>query len=91
MTTLLNLLVCAALMLGPSTLFGKEVVTIVPHTAAGSFDGGATSYTTVVQVTNQTTGDAMVTAEFFGQDGSASTLPFNTTEPFRLLLELSGR
>ena len=82
MTTLLNLLVCATLMLGPSDRSEKGAsFTIVPHTAAGSFDGGATSYTTVVQVTNQTTGDQVVTAEFFGQDGSVSTLPFNTTDP----------
>ena len=70
----------AMLILAPGSLFGATATTIIPHVAIGSFGGGLTN-ATILQIINQTTADATVSGEFFGQDGTASDVPFDTTNP----------
>ena len=64
------------LVFGQTGGTGVTITKIIPQIAAGSFDGGATTFFTLIQVINAGTTPVSVTAEFFNQDGSPSTLPF---------------
>ena len=44
-------------------------VNIIPQVAAGSFDGGANSFTTIIQVINSSSTSASLTVEFFDTVG----------------------
>ena len=58
---------------------GDTVTRVIPQIAVGSFDGGATDYTTTIQVINASS-DAvtLTTAEFFNTDGTDSTVTLTT-------------
>lgn len=55
-----------------------QTVAVIPQVAAGSFDGGATTYSTSIQVINSESTAATLTIQFFNPDGSASGLSFLT-------------
>jgi hypothetical protein len=46
--------------------------------AAGSFDGGASTYSTVIQIINPSTTAVSLTATFYNPDSTPSTLPMTT-------------
>jgi hypothetical protein len=60
---------------------------IVPFIMVGTFDGGATRYSTVIQITSTSTAglSASLSGDFFSSDGSpfAATFRTNRTENFR--------
>ena len=58
---------------------GDTVTNIVPQIAVGSYDGGATDYTTTIQIINGNS-DAVTlsSADFFNTDGTDSTVSFTT-------------
>jgi len=51
---------------------------IIPQIAIGSFDGGATKYSTVIEIINTNVISVNVSANFFNEDGSATNLNFTT-------------
>lgn len=66
---------------GGGTGGGTTTITkIIPQVAAGSFDAGATTFSTTIQVINVGTSAVSLTADFFNQNGSVSTIPFTTTD-----------
>ncbi len=57
------------------------VTNIIPQVAAGSFDGGANSFTTIIQVINHdSSASSTLMVELFDTLGAASTVPFTTTD-----------
>ena len=64
---------------GGSGTSGTSVTKILPQIAVGSFDGNVTKYITVIQVANTGTGPITVTANFYDQAGTASTLQMKTS------------
>jgi hypothetical protein len=54
---------------------------IIPQIAIGSFDGGATKYSTVIEIINSNVISVSVSANFFNEDGSATNLNFTTNSP----------
>ena len=58
---------------------GTTITKIIPQVAAGSFDGGATTFSTTIQVINVGTSAVSLTVDLFNQDGTPSTIPFTTT------------
>ena len=80
MKTILNLVVCGVLLFVPRAFPTNTAVIIVPQIAAGSFDGGVTSYNTVIQIANQTTVDVEINVEVFEQNGTPSNLTFHTDD-----------
>lgn len=52
---------------------------VVPQIAIGSFDNGVTKYSTIVEVVNTGTSDAMVTGAFYQEDGDLWTIPMAAT------------
>ena len=58
---------------------GVTITKIIPQVAAESFDGGATTFSTTIQVINVGTSAVSLTVDLFNQDGTASTIPFTTT------------
>ena len=65
---------------GGDTTPTATTVNIIPQVAAGSYDGGANSFTTIIQVINGSSTSATLTAEFFDTVGSVSTVPFTTND-----------
>ena len=65
---------------GESGSTTTTVVNIIPQVAAGSYDGGANSFTTIIQVINHDTVSASLTVELFDTVGAVSTVPFTTTD-----------
>lgn len=63
---------------------------IIPFIMVGTFDGGATRYSTVIQITSTSTVglSASLSGDFFGSDGSPfpATFRSNRTENFRAAL-----
>lgn len=53
-------------------------VRIIPQIAIGSFDGGATKFSTVIEIINANVTSVNVSANFFNEDGSATNLNFTT-------------
>src|SRR2546422_4460538 len=51
---------------------------IIPQIAIGSFDGGATKYSTVIEIIKSNVISVNVSANFFNEDGSATNLNFTT-------------
>jgi len=51
---------------------------IIPQMAIGSFDGGATKYSSVIEIINPNVISVNVSANFFNEDGSATNLNFTT-------------
>src|SRR6058998_1652920 len=51
---------------------------IIPQIAIGSFDGGATKYSMVIEIINSNVISANVSANFFNEDGSPTNLTFTT-------------
>jgi hypothetical protein len=52
-------------------------VSVIPQIVAGSFDGGASNYSTVIQVLNTGPSTINVTGDFYDQTGAVSTLQVN--------------
>ena len=65
---------------GPVPPPPTTITKILPQIAAGSFDAGANSFTTIIQIINAGTSSVSLTVELFNTDGSASTVPFTTTD-----------
>ena len=63
---------------GGATGGTTTITKIIPQVANGTFDGGNTDFNTVIQIMNAGTSAVTLTAEFFNQDGTASTLTFFT-------------
>ena len=63
---------------GTSGTSGTSLTKILPQVAVGSFDANITKYISVIQVTNTGTAAISVTADFYNQSGTASTLSFKT-------------
>ncbi len=58
---------------------GDTVTRVILQMAVGSFDGGATDYTTTIQIINASSSAVtLTTAEFFNTDGTDSTVTFTT-------------
>jgi hypothetical protein len=53
---------------------GPAVTKIIPQIAVGSFDGGMSTYTTVIQIMNTNAAATAVTGNFYTQAGTASPL-----------------
>jgi hypothetical protein len=51
---------------------------IIPQIAVGSFDSGATKYSTVIEIINTNVISVNVSANFFNEDGAATNLNFTT-------------
>jgi hypothetical protein len=58
---------------------GTTVIKIIPQIASGSFDNGATRYSTVIEIINPDVTSINVSGSFFTETGTPSTLPFATT------------
>ena len=68
-----------AALLWPAVVMGQTTnVAIVPQIAAGSFDGGLNSYSTAIQIINSETTPVTISAQFYTQNGTPSTLSFQT-------------
>jgi hypothetical protein len=50
------------------------VTRIISQIAVGSYDGGITKYTTVIQIINPAASGISVSGDFYNQDGSGSTI-----------------
>jgi hypothetical protein len=61
-----------------SQVSNTQNVAIVPQVAAGSFDGGANVYSTMIQIINSEPVAANISIQFFTQSGTPSTLSFQT-------------
>src|SRR5207244_6603727 len=46
---------------------------VIPQIAIGSFDGGLTKYSTVIEVINTSSSALTVSGNFYNQDGTAAT------------------
>jgi hypothetical protein len=57
-----------------ATTAGTTVTKIIPQIAVGSFDGGMSTYTTVIQIVNTNATAVRVTGNFYTQAGTASHL-----------------
>lgn len=73
-----------------SAAIDPSATRVIPQVVAGTFDGGATRYQTVIQIVNE--GDRAVDlgVRFFAQDGTPSPLSFSaglTGETFEGVLE----
>ena len=53
---------------------GTTTTKIIPQVAVGSYDGGLTTYSTVIQIINSGSVTATVSVNFYNENGSASTL-----------------
>src|SRR5262249_55528219 len=53
---------------------GTGTTKIIPQIAVGSYDGGLTTYSTVVQIINSGGVPATVSVNFYNENGSPSTL-----------------
>ncbi len=63
---------------GSGTTGGTTITKIVPQIVAGSFDGGLTKYTTVIQIVNTNSSAVTVSGNFYKEDGTAASLAFTT-------------
>ena len=50
---------------------GMETIKVIPQIVVGSFDGGLTNYSTVIQIVNTSGAAQNITANFYKQDGGA--------------------
>ena len=57
---------------------GTVFTKIVPQIVAGSRDGGATWYSTIIQIVNPAANTVSLSAAFYGSDGMPSTLTMKT-------------
>lgn len=55
-----------------------SVTKIIPQVVIGSFDGGLTKYSTVVEVVNTGNTQAAITGAFYKEDGNLSPVPMTT-------------
>ena len=69
----------ASIAYGQTSGSSTTTTSVIHQVAVGSFDGGATTFSTKVQMINAGTNSVTVSASFFNQDGTASTIPFETT------------
>jgi len=74
---------------GSGTTGGTTITKIVPQIVAGSFDGGLTKYTTVIQIVNTNTSAITVSGNFYKQNGTAASLAF-TTSPSTATVTTTG-
>lgn len=54
------------------------ITRIIPQIAVGSFDGGLTKYSTVIEIVNPNPVSVTLSGDFFRPDGMASNLTFTT-------------
>jgi hypothetical protein len=55
-----------------------SITKVIPQVAIGSFDGGITKYSTVVEVVNSGNSDATVTGSFYKENGDLSPVAMTT-------------
>src|SRR3989304_966970 len=74
---------------GSGTAGATPITKIGPQIVAGSFDGGLTKYTTVIQIVNTNTSAITVSGNFYKQNGTAASLAF-TTSPSTATVTTTG-
>src|SRR5215510_3532212 len=57
---------------------GGTFTSIIPQVVVGSFDGGLTRYSTVIEIVNSTPISTILSGNFFKQDGTFANLVLTT-------------
>ena len=60
---------------------GSPSTVIIPQIALGSFDGGSTKYSTVIEIVNTNATSVNVSGSLFNEDGSLATVTLATNLP----------
>ena len=64
---------------GWSQIGGTTVTQVLPQIAVGTFDGGLTRFSTVIEIVNANPVSVTLSGSFFRQDGTASNLVLSTS------------